>query len=111
MGTRAAQAWGGPAHNAPYARGGPQQMGVYVNHFLSAIRNDFPNISIDDIGSADVIAAADRTVNAWNGDVHHYWPKGAVIITFNHCVSFDHMLHCLCNSCHLQLIAFLIASS
>lgn len=85
-------------------------MGVYVNHFLSAIRNDFPNISIDNIGSADVIAAADRTVNAWNGDVNHYWPKGAVIITFNHCVSFDYLLQLLAHFLLLATDHILIAS-
>ncbi|KAI7767226.1 hypothetical protein LZL87_009628 [Fusarium oxysporum] len=44
----------------PCFRGGPNQIAEHVNTFLSAIRNDFYTVAIDDLGSPAVLAASDR---------------------------------------------------
>ncbi|KAF5974962.1 hypothetical protein FBULB1_7589 [Fusarium bulbicola] len=68
----------------PCFRGGPNQLAEHVNTFLSAIRNDFYTVAIDDLGSPAVLAASDRRLGVWNGDLRSYSPKGHAIILYNH---------------------------
>lgn len=81
--------------DAPYDRqnlifpGGVRRMPMLVDHFLYAIRHDFPYVDIVDLGPADIMARALRRNLGWNGDLLNYDPKGAITIEFNHRVSYE----------------------
>ncbi|KAJ4006592.1 hypothetical protein NW766_010688 [Fusarium irregulare] len=62
--------------------GDPNQMPRYVDEFLRAIRNDFPNVLIADVGGLDVIAET-RRIPGWDGNLFRYIPKMATGIFFN----------------------------
>ncbi|RBR21763.1 uncharacterized protein FIESC28_04753 [Fusarium coffeatum] len=62
--------------------GDPNQMPRYVDEFLRAIRSDFPNVLIADVGGLDVIAET-RRIPGWDGNLFHYVPKMATGIFFN----------------------------
>lgn len=66
--------------------GDPNQMPRYVDEFLRAIRNDFPNVLIADVGGLDVIAET-RRIPGWDGNLSRYTPKMATGIFFNKSVS------------------------
>ncbi|KAM0205763.1 hypothetical protein ACHAQI_008762 [Fusarium lateritium] len=74
--------WG--AQNQPCFRGGTTQLAGLVNHFLAVIRNDFPAILVDEIGSIDILASADRGSDEWDGEFYDYQPKGHATIRYNH---------------------------
>lgn len=78
-------AWG--AHNQPCFRGGTAQLAGLVNNFLAVIRNDFPTILVDEMDSIDILAAADRGSDMWDGEFSDYQPKGHATIRYNHSVS------------------------
>lgn len=40
--------------------GNIEKMAAYVDHFLTALREDFPNIVVDDLGGPDVLAFTKR---------------------------------------------------
>ncbi|KAH7120672.1 hypothetical protein EDB81DRAFT_700945 [Dactylonectria macrodidyma] len=55
----------------------------YVEHFLSALRADFPTIQIGDLGNPDCLGATERITGVWDGVLTRFKPKLAVIVTFN----------------------------
>lgn len=68
--------------------GDVRHMSAYVDHFLSALRADFPNIVIDNLGGPDVLAQTRRVDGGpWNGDLLHYKPKSAIGLFYNYRVS------------------------
>jgi hypothetical protein len=78
-------------HKQPLFRG-TDQLARHVDTFLSVIRSDFPNIAIDDLGPPGILAASDRELKMWNGDLQNYQPKGHASINYNHCVSWESCL-------------------
>ena len=68
--------------------GNENEMTGYVNHFLSELRRDLPNVLVQDIGGPDVLAEARRIAPPqWDGNLRAYQPKWAVGLCFNSCVS------------------------
>ncbi|CAM1503227.1 Fc.00g080030.m01.CDS01 [Cosmosporella sp. VM-42] len=64
--------------------GDVRYMSSYVNHFLEALRKDFPNIFIADLGGPNVLATTRRMPGGlWNGDLNRLKPKQCVGIYFN----------------------------
>ena len=60
----------------------------YVNHFLSALRQDFPLINIAELEEGIGLLAETRRMpgNIWDGNLAQYRPKDAIGITFNYSV-------------------------
>src|SRR3569833_2000827 len=68
--------------------GNENHMARYVDHFLSELRRDFPNVIVQDIGGPDVLAEARRIApSQWDGDLGRYQPKWAIGLYFNKNVS------------------------
>lgn len=68
--------------------GDVNRMSHYVDQFLAALRRDFPNIMIADLGGPNVLASTKRLGSTmWNGDLDNFLPKVCVGIYFNACVS------------------------
>lgn len=88
--------------------GDVRHMSAYVDHFISALRADFPNIVIDHLGGPDVLAQTRRVDGgSWNGNLLDYKPKNAIGLFFNYRVSLlrfyfmggEHELTLLIASC------------
>jgi hypothetical protein len=73
-------------HQDPRFSGGYNQMLVHVDHFLRALRADFPYVVID--GPAAPMAACYRDMGPWTGNIYDYQPKAAVLIHLSHFVNF-----------------------
>ncbi|EEU47009.1 uncharacterized protein NECHADRAFT_99717 [Fusarium vanettenii 77-13-4] len=69
--------------------GNVNHMRAYVDHFLSALRQSFPNTFVADIGGPDVLAHAQRMPPSpvpgasWDGNLLAYEPKKAIGLYFN----------------------------
>lgn len=91
------ESWG--LHEQPLFRG-TAQLGRHVDNFLSVVRSSFFSVSIDDLGPPSILAASDRELNMWDGDLQNYVPKGHATVSYNHCVS-DNNLTKACNLARL----------
>ncbi|KAF4973122.1 hypothetical protein FZEAL_9410 [Fusarium zealandicum] len=68
--------------------GDDKQLPRYVDHFLSALRRDFPQVTVEHLGGPDVLASTKRMVPlpglTWDGDLLDYRPKDATGLYYNH---------------------------
>ncbi|KPM42476.1 hypothetical protein AK830_g4051 [Neonectria ditissima] len=82
LGNLVVQEW----HRTPEFRfaGDVSYMNAYVDHFLFALRKEFPNVVIENLGGPEVLAATRRLPKGqWNGDLWAYRPKSSVGLYFN----------------------------
>ncbi|EKJ67824.1 hypothetical protein NXS19_005606 [Fusarium pseudograminearum] len=67
--------------------GNPNHMAVYVDHFLSALRQGFPQVTVIHLGGPDILACTRRMTPrpgfTWDGNLHAYRPNKAVGLYFN----------------------------
>lgn len=71
--------------------GNPNHMAAYVDHFLSALRQGFPQVTVIHLGGPDILACTRRMTPrpgfTWDGNLHAYRPNKAVGLYFNMSVS------------------------
>ncbi|KAJ4310292.1 hypothetical protein N0V84_011044 [Fusarium piperis] len=69
--------------------GNVDHMRAYIDHFLSALRQSFPNVLVADIGGLDILAHTARMPPSpipgvsWDGNLLAYMPKKAIALSFN----------------------------